>query len=517
MNRTSFVRLPEEDSVSARKNDLQQNSSMGNSNGSQGLITDPLASPNGGASGSNFPPVITAGSRYRGQKEVDINKWDEEASQHLLTMRRPPGDFCDCLRPWRRLCHLRYPPPSQKMSENVENGFLLPFGVVWFVRDCAGCVCMVFTWLLIAYGEFVVACIILPQLPSAAIAWIFGIIYHIFALLAVYSHLKAVFTDPGAVRLGNATRDAVMRIYLASGSNTPLVRCPKCFCIKPDRAHHCSCCRRCVRKMDHHCPWVNNCVGEGNQKFFVLFNLYIFLQSLSGIGLVVSFFLSCFSEFGKCEYAGGYSATASLISNIFFISEAAFFGLFTSVMSCSQVASIISDETYQSDKHATSLYVCMWIATCENRLIASFGATNASITSLPSTLLVIGGSFESVLFGLFTAAIGGTQLCSICKDETAVESIKRDKGAPRPRLSKRESLANVFGRPFSWRWFSPFHPPAPMTPVIPPPTEVAAIQDGETTDGTASDVEMQHQHYHHYHYHHHHPGHEPQYNDVYLV
>ncbi|KAI8928686.1 DHHC palmitoyltransferase-domain-containing protein [Entophlyctis helioformis] len=47
--------------------------------------------------------------------------------------------------------------------------------------------------------------------------------------------------------------------------------CHKCRLFKPDRCHHCSVCERCTLKMDHHCPWLNNCVGHGNYKYFLLF------------------------------------------------------------------------------------------------------------------------------------------------------------------------------------------------------------------------------------------------------
>lgn len=52
--------------------------------------------------------------------------------------------------------------------------------------------------------------------------------------------------------------------------------CSICKADKPERAHHCSACGRCVLKMDHHCVFVDNCIGLHNYRLF----LYLLFDAL---------------------------------------------------------------------------------------------------------------------------------------------------------------------------------------------------------------------------------------------
>ncbi|XP_008565504.1 PREDICTED: palmitoyltransferase ZDHHC3 isoform X2 [Galeopterus variegatus] len=284
-----------------------------------------------------------------------------------------------------------------------------PVGTMWFIRDGCGIACAIVTWFLVLYAEFVVLFVMLIPSRDYVYSIINGIMFNLLAFLALASHCRAMLTDPGAVPKGNATKEFIESLQLKPGQ--VVYKCPKCCSIKPDRAHHCSVCKRCIRKMDHHCPWVNNCVGENNQKYFVLFTMYIALISLHALIMVGFHFLHCFEE--------------------------------------DWTTYVLNRERMAEAR----------ISLHEKQQPLKVSSTECSSFSPPTTvILLILLCFEGLLFLIFTSVMFGTQVHSICTDETGIEQLKKEER----RWAKKTKWMNmkaVFGHPFSLGWASPFATP----------------------------------------------------------
>jgi DHHC palmitoyltransferase len=64
--------------------------------------------------------------------------------------------------------------------------------------------------------------------------------------------------------------------------------CPSCEVIATPDSRHCYICNRCVERFDHHCQWLNNCIGVKNHSIFYLFilTLELYLISVVCSGLI---------------------------------------------------------------------------------------------------------------------------------------------------------------------------------------------------------------------------------------
>ncbi|KAI8394128.1 DHHC palmitoyltransferase-domain-containing protein [Radiomyces spectabilis] len=114
------------------------------------------------------------------------------------------------------------------------------------------------------------------------------ILFAYFFVLSVASMIKTSWTDPGIIPRGldpspmmeltsdQASEDESLwsrsipaqKIIRIRDTVWTLKYCDTCKIYRPPRASHCRQCDNCVENEDHHCIWLNNCIGKRNYRSF---------------------------------------------------------------------------------------------------------------------------------------------------------------------------------------------------------------------------------------------------------
>lgn len=126
-----------------------------------------------------------------------------------------------------------------------------------------------------------------PHMPSRLISG-----WHRYTGLGVFITCvsvwwKASSADPGIITKLNV--DRLCELYPWDEICFYQSICSTCNYLKPARSKHCSLCGVCVARFDHHCIWVNNCIGIGNHKWFLGFLFWHQVLCIYGvyIGLMI--------------------------------------------------------------------------------------------------------------------------------------------------------------------------------------------------------------------------------------
>ncbi|XP_039082043.1 palmitoyltransferase ZDHHC4 [Hyaena hyaena] len=95
--------------------------------------------------------------------------------------------------------------------------------------------------------------------------------YLLLGINLVFFMLSCV-SNPGTITKANEF--LFLQVYEFDDVVFPKnTKCFTCNVRRPARSKHCRVCNRCVHRFDHHCVWVNNCIGAWNARYFLIYLL----------------------------------------------------------------------------------------------------------------------------------------------------------------------------------------------------------------------------------------------------
>lgn len=133
----------------------------------------------------------------------------------------------------------------------------------------------IFVWFLSAAAFGLV---LLPLLDGAALGLLAVIFWLCWFCVGAFA-LACMYIDPGDPG-----------IYGHCDYGGPRLECGVCLATVRPNSRHCWECNKCVSNFDHHCPWLNNCIGARNYKHFLatVSSLLVMLTALLVAVLVVA-------------------------------------------------------------------------------------------------------------------------------------------------------------------------------------------------------------------------------------
>ena len=122
--------------------------------------------------------------------------------------------------------------------------------------------------------------------------YFFGLIefvaYWMSLIGTVWCYYALTKSSPGF--LPSCSRSEQSKFIMSAASTGKLDErnfCYTCLVHKPTRSKHCKVCGRCVRLFDHHCPYINCCLGGENFRLF--WHFLLFLSTLCSVFLYHSY------------------------------------------------------------------------------------------------------------------------------------------------------------------------------------------------------------------------------------
>ncbi|XP_052401530.1 palmitoyltransferase ZDHHC5-A isoform X2 [Carassius gibelio] len=174
---------------------------------------------------------------------------------------------------------------------------------------------------------FCFTCPWLSEQFSVAVPIYNGIMF----LFVLANFCMATFMDPGIFPRAEEDEDKeddfrapLYKTVEIRGIQVRMKWCSTCRFYRPPRCSHCSVCDNCVEDFDHHCPWVNNCIGRRNYRYFFLFLLSLTAHIMGVFGFGLLFILYHTQQLDRVHSA--VTMAVMCVAGLFFIPVAGLTG-----------------------------------------------------------------------------------------------------------------------------------------------------------------------------------------------